>query len=56
MANALRGKGRPHKLSEFQLRWDRPSQTWQEQLAFVQALTVRMGGEIGHVDDRPPGH
>ena len=47
IANANRPKGKsPHKLSAFVPKWDRPEQSWQEQLAIARQLNSAFGGTV----------
>jgi len=46
IANVNRGKGgRTYKPSDFIPKFDRPRQTWQEQLKVVEMLNVALKGE-----------
>ena len=45
IANANRGKGkRVAKVSEFTPKWDKPVQSWREQLAVVKQINASMRG------------
>ncbi|MEV4672163.1 hypothetical protein AB0K34_10975 [Actinomadura sp. NPDC049382] len=45
IANANRGKGkRAAKVTDFMPRWDKPVQTWRDQLAVVKQLNASLRG------------
>lgn len=52
VANANRGKGRAFKVADFVPTWDRPPQTWRDQLAIVTALNTQLGGSDRRGDHR----
>ncbi|WP_052336699.1 phage tail assembly protein T [Nocardioides alkalitolerans] len=47
IANVNRGKNKaPHKLSSFVPKWDRPQQSWREQLSMAHQLNSAFGGTV----------